>query len=255
MIRIEHLSKTFYPAGASKNDSGTAVHALQDISLQIPQGEYVIVIGANGSGKSTLLNAIAGSFLPDAGEIYLQEESVTRLANWQRSRYIARLFQNPLMGTAPELSILENFRLAALRTQTKRLSIGTGKEFRISVADSIAKLGMGLENRLDRAMGSLSGGQRQALTLLMSTMDDCKILLMDEPCSALDPRSSELIMELADKIIREQQRTALLVTHRLKDCIAYGDRVIFMEEGAISKDYTGNEKQQLTMEQLYAYFL
>ncbi len=255
MIQLQQVSKTFYPAGLSGADASAAIPALQDVTLTIAKGEYVIVIGANGSGKSTLLNAIAGSFVPDAGEIYLQEENVTRLANWQRSRYIARLFQNPLMGTAPELSILENFRLAALRTQTKRLSIGTGKEFRTSVADSIARLGMQLENRLDRAMGSLSGGQRQALTLLMSTMDDCKILLMDEPCSALDPRSSELIMELADQIIREQQRTAVLVTHRLKDCIAYGDRVIFMEEGTISNDYTGNEKKQLTMEQLYAYFL
>lgn len=255
MIRLDHIRKSFYPAGTAHGDEAIAVTALRDITLEIKQGEYIVLIGANGSGKSTLLNVLAGGIFPDTGTVWFGNEDVTNRPPWQRSRYIARMFQNPLTGTAPDLSILENFRLAALRTGKKGLSIGIGHAFRKTVADTISRLNMGLENKLDQPIGTLSGGQRQALTLLMSTMDECSILLMDEPCSALDPRTSEFIMELAATLIREKNITALLVTHRLRDCTLYGDRVIFMEEGRISKDYSGNEKQHLTMEQLYAYFL
>ena len=252
MIRLENITKTFTPSGGIKGDN--AVVALRNVSLTINEGEYVIVIGSNGSGKSTLLNTLAGTFTPDSGAIIINGKEITDQPVWKRSIHIARLFQNPLTGTAPELSVLENFRLAALRTKKKGLHIGTDTGFRISVAERVSFLGMGLENKLNMAMGSLSGGQRQALTLLMGTMDNCKVLLMDEPCSALDPRSSELIMKLADKIIREKKLTAILVTHRLRDCVEYGDRVILMAEGEIAQDFRGESKKHLTSEQLLQFF-
>lgn len=248
MIQLENISKTFHPGEAME------VKAIRNLQLKIRSEEFVVVVGANGSGKSTLLNLLAGTYPPDQGNILFDGASVLPLQEHQRSKYIARLFQNPLMGTAPELSILENFRLAALRTSTKKLQIGINDSFRQSVADSIQRVGMGMENKLDTPMGQLSGGQRQALTLLMSTMDDCKILLMDEPTSALDPRSSELIMELAKNIIQEKKICALLVTHRLKDCIQFGNRILFMKEGKVEQDISGVSKNEISLEKLYGWF-
>jgi putative tryptophan/tyrosine transport system ATP-binding protein len=248
MIELQHISKTFHSGEAME------VKAIQDLKLQIASIDFIVVIGANGSGKSTLLNLLAGTYPPDNGNILFDGASVTNLQEHRRSKYIARLFQNPLTGTAPDLSILENFRLAALRTSPKKLRIGINKNFRQIVAGNIQRLKMGLEDKLDTPMGQLSGGQRQALTLLMSTQDECKILLMDEPTSALDPRSSEIIMELAQNIIQEKQICALLVTHRLKDCIQFGNRILFMKEGKIEKDITSLDKKSITMEQLYSLF-
>jgi putative ABC transport system ATP-binding protein len=248
MIQLQHISKTFHSGEAME------VKAIQDLQLKIESEDFIVVVGANGSGKSTLLNLLAGTFAPDAGSILFDGVSVNHLQDHQRSKYIARLFQNPLMGTAPDLSILENFRLAALRTSTKKLHIGINATFRQGVADSIQRVGMGLENKLDTPMGQLSGGQRQALTLLMSTMDNCKILLMDEPTSALDPRSSELIMDLAKNIIQEKKICALLVTHRLKDCIQFGNRILFMKEGKVEQDISGVSKNEISLEKLYAWF-
>ncbi len=248
MIQLQHISKTFHAGEAME------VKAIQDLQLQIASEDFVVVVGANGSGKSTLLNLLAGTYPPDQGNILFDGASVLPLQEHQRSKYIARLFQNPLMGTAPDLSILENFRLAALRTSSKKLHRGITTSFRQSVADSIQRVGMGLENKLDTPMGQLSGGQRQALTLLMSTMDNCKILLMDEPTSALDPRSSELIMELAKNIIQEKKICALLVTHRLKECIQFGNRILFMKEGKVEQDISGVSKKEITLEKLYGWF-
>ncbi len=230
------------------------VKAIQDLQLKIESEDFIVVVGANGSGKSTLLNLLAGTFAPDAGKIIFDGIAVNHLQEHQRSKYIARFFQNPLMGTAPDLSILENFRLAALRTSSKKFHIGINATFRQDVANSIQRVGMGLENKLDTPMGQLSGGQRQALTLLMSTMDNCKILLMDEPTSALDPRTSELIMQLAKNIIQEKKICAFLVTHRLKDCIQFGNRILFMKEGKVEKDISGDEKSLLSLENLYSWF-
>ncbi|MBL7925256.1 MAG: ATP-binding cassette domain-containing protein [Bacteroidia bacterium] len=248
MIRLEHISKTFHPGEAPE------IKALDDLNLNIAAGEYLVVVGANGSGKSTLLNLLAGTYPPDRGELYIGTEAIGHKAEHERSRYMARLFQNPLTGTAPELSILENFRLAALRTSSKKLRIGIDAQFRQSVASSIARLGMGLENKLAQPMGQLSGGQRQALTLLMSVQADCQLLLMDEPTSALDPRNAELVMELADTLIREKALTAILVTHRLKDCVQYGSRLILLQEGRIAKDLSAAEKQQVTLPEIYNWF-
>jgi putative ABC transport system ATP-binding protein len=158
------------------------------------------------------------------------------------------------MGTAPELTIVENFRLASLRTQSKKLSIGMDEKFKRKVRDKICLLNLGLENKLEQPLGTLSGGQRQALTLIMAVMDNVKILLMDEPAAALDPKTSELLMQLAEKIIREFNLTAILITHSMKDAIAYGDRIILMNEGKISKDIGKEEKSSLTLPQLYSWF-
>ena len=248
MIRLQGISKTFH--------KGTPLEtaAVKTMDLCIEKGQYTVVVGPNGCGKSTLLNLIAGNMIPDQGHIYFDDQDVSELTDYRRSPYVARLFQNPLHGTAPDLSIIENFRLASLRTHSKSLRIGITASFRKAARELISRLNMGLENRLDRPMGTLSGGQRQALTLLMGTMDECRILLMDEPTSALDPRSSALIMELADTVIREKALTALLVTHQLKDCIRYGKRLLMMEEGYMARDISGNDKKGLTLEEISGWF-
>lgn len=248
MIRLESVCKTY------RGDFGGETVALDQVSIDLVQGEYNILIGVNGCGKSSLLQVIAGSIIPDSGRVYLNELDVTNMPEHRRSHSLARLFQNPMMGTAPALSILENFRLAALRSKSKGLRIGIDKLFRERVAHQISRLGMGLENRLDLPISALSGGQRQALTLLMGTMDECSIILMDEPASALDPRSAELIMNVADEIIRERNLTALLVTHQLEDCLRYGDRVIQMNHGRIIREVSGETKKNLDTDTLRSWF-
>lgn len=248
MITLNHLSKTF--------NAGTAneVLALQDLSLTIEDGEFMVLVGANGSGKSTLLNVLAGNLRPDRGEILVGGKDISRMKDFERSRSIARIFQNPQMGTASELSILENFRLASLRTQAKGLRIGTDATFRKTVMDKIAPLNLGLETKLDQAMGTLSGGQRQALTLLMATMDETKILLLDEPTAALDPRSSGVLMELAERIIREMKLTAILVTHQLRDVTRFGNRVVQLDQGRILRDLSGKSKKDLQWKDVLEWF-
>ncbi len=248
MIELQHISKTFNRGTANE------VNALKDVTLKTESSQFIVVIGSNGSGKSSLMNALAGSIHPDEGKILIDGIDITRFKEHERSKWIARIFQNPLMGTAPELSILENFRLAALRTQSKKLVTGTTEKFRRRVQEKISLLNLGLENKIDQQMGTLSGGQRQALTLLMAVMDETKILLMDEPAAALDPKTSTLLMQLAEKIIREFNLTALLITHQLKDVITYGDRVILMHEGTILKDLNKAEKSTLQVNDIYSWF-
>ena len=249
MIEILGLSKTFNEGRVNE------VRSLQNVNIKISEGEFVIVIGANGSGKSTLLNTIAGSVIPTAGSINIDGLNLTRLPDYKRCKWVARVFQNPLSGTAPDLSILENFRMAALRTSRKNLKIGIDDSFKRVVKERVAVLGMGLEKKLSHPMGSLSGGQRQALTLLMSVMDDLKILLLDEPTAALDPRSAELVMKSANQLIKEYNLTALMVTHNLKDAYQYGSRLIQMEEGRILRDINGDEKRNLKATDLYEWFM
>lgn len=248
MIKLENVSKTF------NRGKPNEVKAIEQLSLEINTQDYVVIVGANGSGKSTLLNLIAGSILPGSGSIIIDSHDVTRLHDYQRSRWIGRVFQNPLSGTAPDLSILDNFRLAALRTHSKGLNIGTSNAFKQQVRDKVALLGMGLESKLMQAMGTLSGGQRQALTLLMSVMDDCKILLLDEPTAALDPRSAGLVMETAGKLIADFKLTAILITHNLKDAHTQGNRLIHMAEGRIIRDYSNEKKLNLTQSDLFSWF-
>jgi putative tryptophan/tyrosine transport system ATP-binding protein len=230
------------------------VVAVNGVNLHIENGEFVVIVGSNGSGKSTLLNLIAGSVLPTSGTVSIEGQDVTKLADFDRSQWIARVFQNPLSGTASELSILDNFRLAAIRTQTKGLTIGITESFKQKVKDRIATLGMGLEDKLEQPMGTLSGGQRQALTLLMSVMDSCKVLLLDEPTAALDPRSAEIVMRTADKLTNDFKLTTVLVTHNLKDAFGYGNRIIQMAEGVIIKDVNSPQKSRLQQNDLFEWF-
>ena len=248
MIKLQHLEKYFFKGTANE------VHALKNLSIDIPEGQFLVLLGSNGSGKSTLLNCIGGNLLPDKGNVIIDEINVTTLQDYQRSKWISRVFQNPLAGTASELSVIENFRLAALRTKSKSFKIGTGKLFREKVQQQISKLNLGLEDKLDQPMGGLSGGQRQSLTLLMSVMDNSKILLLDEPASALDPRTAELIMQLASSLIKQYGLTAVMVTHNLKEAAAYGDRIVILREGNIAKDINKSESGSLSASEILELF-
>lgn len=248
MIKLDNVHKVFNKGQANQ------VNAVNGVSLEMEDGEFLVIVGSNGSGKSTLLNLVAGSVLPNAGSVHLDGTDVTRLADYNRSKWVARVFQNPLSGTAPDLSIIDNFRLAAIRTKAKGLSIGVTQAFRQRVKDKIAALGMGLEHKLDQPMGTLSGGQRQALTLLMSVTDTCKVLLLDEPTAALDPRSAVLVMETANKLIKELQLTSILITHNLKDAYNYGNRIIQIAEGLIIKDIPSAEKALLQQNDIFNWF-
>jgi len=248
MIEINQIHKVFNKGKANQVD------AVNGINLKINNGEFLIIVGSNGSGKTTLLNLVAGSVLPTSGTISIDSNNVTDLPDYKRSQWIARVFQNPVSGTASDLSIIDNFRLAAIRTKPKGLSIGVDEAFKKLVKDKIATLGMGLENKTDQPMGTLSGGQRQALTLLMSIMDSCKVLLLDEPTAALDPRSAEVVMKTADKLIKDFNLTAILITHNLKDAYNYGNRIIQMREGIILKDLDTEKKAELKQNDLFDWF-
>jgi putative ABC transport system ATP-binding protein len=248
MIKISNIHKTFNPGKANQ------VNAVNGIDLDIKDEEFLVIVGTNGSGKTTLLDMVAGSVFPTSGDIFIDKENVTKLADYKRSQWIARVFQNPVSGTASDLSILDNFRLAAIRTRPKGLSIGINDVFKNQVKEKISTLGMGLENKIDQQMGTLSGGQRQALTLLMSVMDSCKVLLLDEPTAALDPRSAELVMRTADELIKDYKLTAILITHNLKDAFRYGNRIILMGEGKVIKDLDAEKKAALKQNDLFDWF-
>ncbi|MDB5119968.1 MAG: ecfA2 [Sphingobacteriales bacterium] len=249
MIRIENLTKRFNPGKPNETI------ALNNISLQINKGEFVVIVGANGSGKSTLLNAISGSLLVSSGELFIENEKVTNLPEHHRSQWIARVFQNPLSGTASELTILENFRLASIRTRPKTLRIGMNSSFTNQVKEKISSLGMGLEDKVHLPIGALSGGQRQALTILMSVMDELKILLLDEPSAALDPRSAEMVMKITQELIDTHALTAILITHNIKDAWQYGNRIIQMNEGKIIRDHNSTQKPNITSSDIFNWFL
>ncbi len=248
MIRLEHISKTFHKG------KPTQVVALKDVTLTVNGGEFLVILGGNGSGKSTLLNCISGSVQPEAGRIWIHNRDVTNKKEHDRAAWVARVFQNPLSGTAPGLTVLENFRLASLRRETKKLQLGITNRFRQMVREKIAGLGMGLEDKVDQLMGTLSGGQRQALTLLMAVMADPDILLLDEPTAALDPRTARQIMNLADDFIRNQQLTAVLITHNLHEALRYGNRLVHLDGGRVIKDLSATEKVLLRHEELLNWF-
>ena len=248
MILLQKINKIFNPGKV------TEVIALNEISLQINKGEFVVIVGANGSGKTTLLNIIEGSQMPSAGTIEINGKDVTPLPEYKRSRWVARVFQNPNNGTAPDLTIMENFRLAALRTQRKNLTIGLKEAFKKKVQEKISDLGMGLENKTSQSMGNLSGGQRQALTLLMSVMDHTDILLLDEPTAALDPKSALIVMNLANKLHKDLGITTVLITHNVKDAVLYGNRLIQMQQGKIARDVNTADKTGLSIQEIYKWF-
>lgn len=249
MIVFENISHTFN-IGLSNE-----IQAIQHVNLVIPDKQFLAVVGSNGSGKSTLLNILAGTIIPTEGMISIDGVDVTKYPDYKRSQFVARVFQNPTDGTASDLTILENFRLAALRNARKSFTIGLDSKFEQVVKDEVAELGLGLENKLHQSMGSLSGGQRQALCLLMAVMTDLKLLLLDEPTAALDPKSANIVLEIAEKLVRKFEITTVMVTHHLKEAHQYGDRVIQMQDGLIVKDLMKSECQKLSLTELYNWFL
>lgn len=248
VLDIRNLRKTFFPG------TPNAVDALQGVDLQIEEGSFIIVIGTNGSGKSTLLNAVAGSFLPDGGRMVLAGHDITRWPEHRRAELIGRVFQNPFSGTAPHLTIAENLALAADRGKRRGLGGILPKKRRHEIRDRIRSLGMGLEERLDDEIGTLSGGQRQALTLLMATWQKPRLLLLDEHTAALDPKSADLVIQFTSKIIARDALTTLMVTHSMHQAINLGDRLIMMHRGRIIHEYSGAEKRRLRTEDLLARF-
>lgn len=241
MLKIEKISKTFNPGTIHEKA------ALQGLSLHLLPGDFVTIIGSNGAGKSTLLNAISGSFFPDSGSIYLDGRNITFLPEYQRSRQIGRLFQDPMRGSAPHMTIEENLSLAA--ASGGWLSHVTRAE-KAAFREKLAQLNMGLEDRMKQPVGLLSGGQRQALTLVMATFKPPKLLLLDEHTAALDPKTAAKVLNATDRIVSKDHLTTLMITHNMRDAIAHGNRLIMMHDGRIILDIRGDEKQKLTVEDL-----
>ncbi|MBP2647390.1 MAG: transporter related protein [Gemmatimonadetes bacterium] len=248
-LEVRDLSHTF--------ERGTAneVRALSDVNLTLAPGDFVTVVGMNGSGKSTLLNAVAGAFLPDSGQILLDGEDVTRQGEFRRACHVGRVFQDPLKGTAPNLTVAENLSLALDRTRNPfvlRWAL-TGSR-RAELRERVRTLQLGLEDRLDTRIGMLSGGERQALTLLMATLVKPSLLLLDEHTAALDPRSVEQVVKLTERVVSSQRLTTLMVTHSMHQAVQLGDRVLMMHRGRVVREIRGREKQQLRVENLLATF-
>ena len=248
MLDISCINKTFNPGTVNAN------HALKDLSLHLAEGESIAVIGGNGAGKSSLLNAVAGVWSVDSGSIHLGGVDITMLPEHQRAKYIGRVFQDPMMGTAANMQIEENLALAARRGCRRGLRIGITKAEREQFREMLHMLDLGLENRLTDKVGLLSGGQRQALTLLMATLRKPKLLLLDEHTAALDPKTAAKVMEVTRTLVNQDQLTTLINTHNMRDAIEYGDRLILMYEGRFALDIAGLEKKNLTVEDLLAKF-
>ena len=244
MLEISHVTKTFNAKTVNERV------ALDDVCLRLEDRDFVTVIGGNGAGKSTLLNAIAGVWPVDGGNIVIDGTDVTGMSEHKRAALLGRVFQDPMLGTAATMQIEENLALALRRGESRTLKAGITKEERSRYKDLLAELGLGLENRMTAKVGLLSGGQRQALTLLMATLRKPKLLLLDEHTAALDPRTAAKVLELSERIIEENQLMTLMVTHNMKDAIRYGNRLIMMNEGRIILDIAGEEKKQLTIELL-----
>ena len=228
--------------------------AINNIELKVKKGEFVTMIGSNGAGKSTLLNLIAGTYRQDKGRTLIDGEDVTFLPEYKRARYLGRIFQNPLMGTASSMSIEENLSMAELRGKPRRLSRGVTNKQRQRYRELLKMLELGLENRLSDRVRLLSGGQRQCLTLLMVTLSLPKLLLLDEHTASLDPKTAEKVIHLTDQIVRENELTTVMVTHNMPQAIHYGDRLIMLHEGRLQFDIRGEEKKRLTVEEVVKRF-
>jgi len=248
MLDVTDLAKTFNPASANE------VKALEHVSLAIDEGSFVVIVGTNGSGKSSLLNAIAGTFRGDTGRIQLAGLDMTRWPEHRRAAFIGRVFQNPFSGTAAAMSIAENVVLAARRGRSRGLGWAMKKRIRQELGDRVRHLNMGLENRLDNAIGSLSGGQRQALTLLMASWLKPKLLLLDEHTAALDPKSADQVILLSQQIVSRDRLTTLMVTHSMAQAVHVGDRLVMMHRGRVLHDFRGAEKRRIRIEDLLARF-
>ncbi len=248
MLKFESISKTFHANTANE------VRALRNVSLTLQKGSFTAIIGTNGSGKSSLLNAVAGTFMPDSGRIQLAGHNITHWPEYKRASFIGRVFQNPFAGTAPDMTIAENIVIAMKRGQRRSFRFAVNRAFRDAVADRIRTLKMGLEDRLDNPIGTLSGGQRQALTLLMATWTRPQLLLLDEHTAALDPKSAAKIAELTKIIIEREQLTALMVTHSMQQAVDLPDRIVMMHRGEIVDDYQDERKLRARVPDLVATF-
>ena len=248
MLEIKEIWKTFNAGTVNEKQ------ALRGVSLTLNDGDFCTVIGGNGAGKSTMLNAVAGTFPVDAGTISIGGTDVTHLPEFKRAKFIGRVFQDPMMGTAPTMQIDENLALAARRGQSRGLKWGITKAEKEQYQEMLRKLDLGLEDRLTAKVGLLSGGQRQALTLLMASLQKPKLLLLDEHTAALDPKTAAKVLELSDRIVAENHLTTMMVTHNMKDAIAHGNRLIMMYNGRIVIDVSGEEKKKLTVPQLLELF-
>ena len=249
MLKLEGICLTFNAGTVNEKK------ALTNLSMHLEKGDFVTILGSNGAGKSTLFNTIAGTYIPDSGKVYLDGKDITALPDYKRSKQIGRLFQDPLKGTAPNMTIEENLALAYLRANhTKSPFSMVTRADRAEFRDRLAMLGLGLEDRANTPVGLLSGGQRQALTLLMATLVTPKILLLDEHTAALDPGTAEVVLELTKKIVAEHSITCLMITHNLASSLALGNRTIMMADGRIVLDIGGQEREGLTVDDLLTRF-
>ena len=248
MLKLQNIAKTFNPGTITEK------YALRGVTLHLSPGDFVTVIGGNGAGKSTLMNSIAGTFRVDAGSIVIAGTDITKWPEHKRAKYIGRVFQDPMMGTAAGMMIEENLAIAARRGNAPRLRWSFSKAQRERFKDLLAGLNLGLEDRLESKVGLLSGGQRQALTLLMATMASPKLLLLDEHTAALDPKTAEKVLDITKDIVEKRKLTTLMITHNMKDALRLGNRLIMMHEGNILVDVKGEEKSRLTVRDLLALF-
>lgn len=248
MLEIQNIHKTFNPGTINEKV------ALNGVNLNLNPGDFVTIIGGNGAGKSTTLNAIAGVWSVDEGKIIIDGVDITKLSEHKRALYLGRVFQDPMTGTAATMSIEENMAIAARRGERRGLGWGITKKERERYKEALKELDLGLEDRLSSKVGLLSGGQRQAITLLMASLKKPKLLLLDEHTAALDPKTAAKVLDISDKIIQEHQLTAMMVTHNMKDAIAHGNRLIMMHEGKIIYDVSGEEKKNLKVADLLAKF-
>ena len=248
MLKLDNIHKTFNPGTINEKI------ALNGVNLTLNEGDFVTVIGGNGAGKSTTLNAIAGVWPIDSGKIYIGGDDVTKLSEHKRAKYLGRVFQDPMTGTATTMSIEENMAIAARRGEKRGLSWGITHQERDTYREMLKTLDLGLEDRLTSKVGLLSGGQRQAITLLMASIKKPKLLLLDEHTAALDPKTAAKVLEISDKIIAENHLTAMMVTHNMKDAIVHGNRLIMLHEGKVILNISGEEKKKLTVEDLLHQF-
>ena len=250
MLQVIDASKTFRVTNNHEDDR----LALQNVNLSVEDGEFVTIIGGNGSGKSTLMNVISGVYPLDKGQIIINGNDVTKMTEYERAKYLGRVFQDPHQGTASMMSIEENMMIATRRTRRKNLKWGFNKQMREEFVKKLSSLNLGLEKRLDQKVGLLSGGQRQAVTLLMATLERPDLLLLDEHTAALDPKTARIVLDLTNEIVTSQKITTLMITHNMRDAIKYGNRLIMMYGGKIVMDVKGEEKQKLTVDYLLNVF-
>lgn len=248
MLEIREVSKIFNATTVNEKI------AINNLSLTVNNNEFVTVIGGNGAGKSTLLNLISGALFPDSGKILLNGRDITRIHDFKRAKFIGRVFQDPNMGTSADMLIEENLALSLRRGRVRTLKWGIQESERQFFRDELSKFDLGLENRLNTKVGLLSGGQRQALTLLMAVMIKPELLLLDEHTAALDPKTASNVLKMTDEVVRENHLTTLMITHNMKDAIEYGNRLIMMNEGRIVLDISGSEKEKMTVPYLLELF-